>query len=248
MKKLILMLGMLSSMAIANDGGEQRTNNTSMTTAPISSSMSRVEKKVREAAVKVMIGGGHGSGSIIEYKNAQFVITAQHVIDAKNYYIGMPVHLGGINQTKVASLVYADKANDIAVLYLPKEEYFTYSKPMQWDPMKGLPEVGTPITYSGFPSYHNKLTFRGRVAGFENAKGGKQIILNVFGWFGSSGSVVYTKKGEIVGVLWGVDVESRPTFQVNEDIVWVSPIRNLDIDEVLKIVCDLSVEKPDACN
>tara|TARA_R110000824_G_scaffold135797_2_gene299253 strand:+ start:2383 stop:3129 length:747 start_codon:yes stop_codon:yes gene_type:complete len=246
MKNIILLISLLSTTAIANENGD-RTNNTSMTTAPISSSMTRMEKKVREAAVKVMIGRGHGSGSIIEYKDVQFIITAHHVINSQNYYVGMPVHLRGINQTKIASLVHADEENDIAVLYLQESEYFKYSKPMQWEPMKNLPDVGTLITYSGFPSHHSKLTFRGRVAGYENAKGGKQVILNVFGWFGSSGSVVYTKKGDIVGVLWGVDIERRPDFQVNEDIVWVSPINNLNIEEVFNVVCELSIEKPSAC-
>ena len=56
------------------------TLNTALRTSPVRSSMSRVEGKVRDAAVRVVrVDGGHGSGSVIEYKGSQFVLTAQHV-------------------------------------------------------------------------------------------------------------------------------------------------------------------------
>ena len=245
MKNIFLILTlMLSQTAI----GEGRQNDDTITTEPINSSMTKVEEKVRNASVKVMINGGHGSGSLIKYKGSQFIITANHVIDVKRAYFGMPVHVIGINQTKVASLVYFDSTADIAVLFLPKTEYFRYTQPIKWNPTKDIPEVGTYITYSGYPSWHSLLTFRGRVAGYETSpNSGVHIILNVFGWFGSSGSVVYTDKGEIVGVLWAVDVERFPTKQVNENIVWVSPIKNLNMEIPMKIICDNYIKKIKNC-
>ena len=47
----------------------------------VNSSMNSIEKKVREAAVKVTkpFTGGHGSGSYILYKDLNLVITASNV-------------------------------------------------------------------------------------------------------------------------------------------------------------------------
>ena len=48
---------------------------------------------------------------------------------------------------------------------------------------------------------------------------GKQIIVNNYGWFGCSGSVVYTLSCDIVGILYGVDVEYYPDIQVQENMI-----------------------------
>ena len=75
------------------------------------------------------------------------------------------------------------------------------------------------------------MTFEGVVAGYADKTGvGKQIILNTYGWFGCSGSVIYTLSGEMVGILYGVDVEYYPGVQVQENMIWVVPIQRLNID------------------
>ena len=241
MKKLFLLLLLsISNVTFADDKPIDKQ--------PVNSSMTKMEKKVRLAAVKVTLEDGHGSGSLIKYKGSQFVITANHVIATERYFFGMPVHVTGINETKTASLIYFDEKYDIAVLYLPRAEHFTYTQPMKWKPVKEIPSVGTLVTYSGYPSWHDLMTFRGRVAGYEtSAKIGKQIILNVYGWFGSSGALVYTTKGEMIGVLWAIDVEQYPTTQVSEDIVWTVPIENLNMEVPMKILCDSFVNKIKNC-
>mgnify|MGYP003149492425 CR=1 FL=1 len=217
-------------------------------TQPISVAMTKMEKKVRNAAVKVHSPNGHGSGSLIKYKGSHFIITAFHVVEAERIYFGKTFLIQGINQTKNASLVYFNKTHDIAVLYLPKEEHFHYTTPMKWKPHDGKPPVGVAITYSGYPSWHNLMTFRGRVAGYEVfGEIGEQIILNIYGWFGSSGSVVYTEKGDIIGLLWAVDVEQHPAFQVNEDMVWISPVIHINMKEALRAVCSHAVSLPRGC-
>jgi len=217
-------------------------------TEPVNVSMTKIEKKVRSAAVKVYSGNGHGSGSLVKYKGSHFIITAFHVIQPGRVFFGKTYQIKGINQTKLASLVYFDETNDIAVLYLDKTEHFKYNNPMRWNPMASDAHVGTAITYSGYPSWHNLMTFRGHVAGYETfPRIGEQIILNVFGWFGSSGALVYTSRGEIVGVLWAIDVENDPEVQVNEDMVWVSPIRHLNIKDAADAVCQYAATPPRHC-
>ena len=41
------------------------------------------ERQVRQAAVKVNKPLGHGSGSLIKYKDLQLVLTAQHIADGE---------------------------------------------------------------------------------------------------------------------------------------------------------------------
>ena len=45
----------------------------------VTKSLSVVERKVRNAAVKVVTGGGHGSGTVVQYKDLTLVLTAKHV-------------------------------------------------------------------------------------------------------------------------------------------------------------------------
>ena len=130
----------------------------------------------------------------------------------------------------------ADAGDDIAVLYLP--EKFNSIEPMKYKPTKKISSVSERVTYSGFPSSHKLMTIRGRVAGYgDKEESGKQIILHTYGWFGCSGSVIYNTSGEIVGVLWGVDAEYYPSVAVIEDMIWVVPIQELDIQIPINRIC-----------
>ena len=72
-------------------------------------------------------------------------------------------------------------------------------------------------------------------------------MLNTYGWFGSSGSVIYDTQGEIVGILWGVDIERYPDLQVQENMIWVSPIQNLDMSLAIVELCIALEDEPRAC-
>ena len=89
------------------------------------------------------------------------------------------------------------------------------------------------------------MTYRGRVAGYEvHPHAGTQIMLNTYGWFGCSGSLIYDGDGRAVGILWGVDVQRDG---VHENIVWVSPIQNLNIKLALRPLCIGMGDQPKAC-
>ena len=211
----------------------------------VSKAMNSVEKNVRSAAVKVSPpGGGHGSGSVIQYKDIKLVITAQHVADrlpGTNYLISKDGH--GI----LATLIYSNKKYDIAILFLLDDPKRINAIPMPWAPATNY-DVGTDIVYSGYPSYHKLMSFDGRVAGYEDVPGtGTQLIVNTYGWFGCSGSVIYNTKGKIIGVLYGVDVEYYPNIQVNENMIWVAPIKAIDIKEAIKPFCRGTIRNYKAC-
>jgi len=232
------------AMGLTLSAGSYAQSPADLSTISISDSLTRVERNVRGAAVRVTDGEGHGSGSIVRYHDMQLVLTAQHVAD------GMPGHpyivVNG-NTQAVAILIYSDPSHDIAVLYLAPDNPLS-DKGLRYRPRTEILDVGGSITYSGHPSYHSLMTYRGYVAGRESIPGsGVQLLLNTYGWFGCSGSVVYDTSGRIVGILWGVDIERHPTLQVQENMVWVSPIQNLDLATAIVPLCEALENEPRAC-
>lgn len=216
---------------------------------PVSSTISQTEAKVRGAAVKVVKAGargGHGSGALVNYKGLTLVFTAQHVADG---ILGGSYYAMHGSEIRESVLIYSDALHDIAVLYVLKE--FDYAKPLKYSPRKDIVRVGEEITYSGYPSDHRLMTFRGRVAGYEIlSDAGTQILLHTHGWFGCSGSLVYDSEGNIIGVLWGIDVEYVPsagTQQAIGNLMWVSPIQNLHMDLGLRALCEAKNNKHRAC-
>ncbi len=206
----------------------------------IDSSYSYMERRVRNAAVKVATNRGHGSGTLVKYKDMVLVLTAHHVADGmlgENYLIQTE------SEQSLGVLIYSDPLNDIAVIYPTSE--FKYAKPMRWKTSSMIGQVGEDITYSGYPSWHSLLSFRGQIAGYELLPDkGQQIILQTYGYFGSSGSGIYDNTGNIIGILWAVDVQREG---VHENIVWVSPIQKLDIKLAIRALCLGFGNEPRAC-
>ena len=232
---------MLSTTTIATPGTSEGLSPNA--TTQINNSLSANENRVRNASVRVLTGQGHGTGGLIKYKDMQLVLTAHHVADGN---LGHTYLITTETEQRWSVLVYKDPLNDMSLLYIPNE--FEHAQPMRWRPRADLIEIGHDITYSGYPSWHSLLSFRGHVAGFEtHPEAGRQIILQTYGWFGCSGSVVYDSDGKIIGVLWAVDIERRPSLQVQENMIWVSPIQNLNIDLALTALCNGMPDKPRAC-
>ena len=209
-------------------------------TTQINNSYSHMEKKVRNAAVKVATHTGHGSGTLVKYKDMILVLTAHHVADGR---LGEQYLIQTETEQSLGILIYTDPLNDIAIIYPLKE--FRYAKPMKWKTSSTIGEVATDITYSGYPSWHSLLSFRGQIAGYELIPDkGQQIILQTYGYFGSSGSGVYDNKGNLVGILWAVDIQREG---IHENIVWVTPIQKLDLRLAIRPLCLGMGNEPKAC-
>jgi len=239
----IASLFLLSVPTLATETQNNYNTTVEKKTEEVKSSMTVMEKKVRDAAVKVSSSTGHGSGSVILYKDVILVLTAQHVAEglSGDFYV-----ISKDNESQLGVLIYSDPLHDIAILYMPNP--LKEVKPMKYDPLEGIAEVGTDITYSGYPSDHRLMTIRGTVAGYELLElRGTQIIIHTHGWFGCSGSVVYDSRGRIIGILWGIDVERRPAFQVIDNMVWITPIKNINLETSLNTLCLALNNKPKAC-
>ena len=208
----------------------------------VNKSLSMVEKKVRGAAVKVVTSGGHGSGTVVQYKDLTIVLTAKHVADGP---LGSSYLVAQEGEQRNSILVYQSKEHDIAVLVVQKP--FRYLKPMPWKPTKNY-DVGTDIVYSGHPSWHKLMSFEGRIVGYEqDSEAGTQLIVNTYGWFGCSGSGIYNTDGELVGILYGVDVQYAYGAQIQENMIWVAPIKNININTALDAFCRGSIKNYKAC-
>ncbi len=214
----------------------------SLRTIEISSQMSDTEVKVRNAAVRIITTrGGHGSGSLVQYKDLQLVLTAQHIADE---VIGTRYGIIHKNQIRTAVLIYTNDNHDVAVLWV--EEPWPRGVALKWNPSNDVAAIGIPITYSGYPSSHSLMTYRGRVAGYElGPDGTTHILLHTYGYYGCSGSAIYNADGEIIGILWGID-RGRQGVPV-EDMIWVSPIQNLNLDLALRGLCETLSNEPRAC-
>lgn len=210
----------------------------------MSKELSSIERKVRNAAVKVVTpGGGHGSGSLIRYKDITVVLTARHVTD---HPIGARYLITKKNEKLTAVLMYKSETADVAVLLLEGDFKDNNTKPMSWEITKTY-EVGKNIVYAGYPSHHQLMSFNGRIAGYEEDPMGTRLIVNTYGWFGCSGSVMYDEKGRIIGILYAVDIEYYPGMQVNENMIWVAPIKHINIKEAVKSLCLGTIKKYRAC-
>ena len=244
MKKFIKYI-MITGICLATSGFDSLAADKYKPRSPIekiNKSLTMVEKKVRNAAVKVMTGGGHGSGTVVQYKDITLVLTAKHVADGP---LGMEYLVSNEREQRTAVLVYQSKQHDIAVLILKNDFY--HIKPMNWDPTKSY-DIGTDIVYSGHPSWHKLMSFTGRIVGYEEVVGsGTQLIVNTYGWFGCSGSGVYNTDGELVGILYGVDVQYTFGVQIQENMIWVAPIKNIDIKNSLSAFCRGTVKNYKAC-
>ena len=185
------------------------------------------EQRARSAAVKVrsLLAGGHGSGTYMIAHGRRVVVTAAHVVRNESV---MAID-GRDGETVVGKVVFVDEATDLAFLVVPELKSRTA---LRYKPQLNYDErlIGTQLTYTGFPSHHDLLTIRGYISALER----EYIVTNMFGWFGSSGSGVFDKRGRLLGIVSGIDVGNFGIRIPLESIVWVAPLSKID-QELLEI-------------
>ena len=205
---------------------ESSTRSSSAVSASIEAvSLSRSEARVRAASVVVRdpVFGGYGSGTLFKIRGRNIVITAAHVVDGREH---MQI-IGRANESVTGRVIYVDPNYDFAMITIPD---MVSVRPMKFRPHRG-DVVGTDVAYTGHPAHHELLTVRGRVAGIDHNS--KMILMHSYAWMGASGSCVFTLDGKLVGVLVAVDVGRYDGRQIVEDIVWLTPISEIDLDHIM---------------
>ena len=106
----------LSSFASEEGNSTNLVNDSSVSSMGVQdvASLRGSERRIREAAVKVISGGGHGSGTYIRYRGFHLVLTAAHVTEGS---IGDPYEIQGDSSGSVVGvLVYQDRDLDVAAI------------------------------------------------------------------------------------------------------------------------------------
>lgn len=166
---------------------------------------------------------GSGSGNYFRYKNKSFIVTAAHVIDNEG-----TIYIGEKNIDVVkATIVYVDKERDIAIIQ-PNEKLKS-TKAIRFKPSKKT-YIGEPTYHTGHPDGESWHLSDGLVSKI----GSDFSILNTFAWPGSSGSVVFNRAGDAIGIISAIKISSPMGIpDMIEHIVIVSNIGNLNIEEIL---------------
>jgi len=189
-------------------------------------SLNRSESKIRNASVVVrdIEDGSYGSGTLFKIDDRNIIITAKHVVGNRST---MAV-VGRADETVVGTVIYVDPNYDFAMLSVPD---MITREPMRFRIENDRNIVGMNTTYTGHPAGHDLLTLRGRIAGIDTRS--KSYLMHGYAWMGASGSCVFSLDGKLIGVLYAVDVGRFYGPHIVEDIIWITPISEIDIREIL---------------
>lgn len=176
---------------------------------------------IRQAAVKVVTGMGHGSGTYMKMGNARIVLTAYHVVDETAGRLSVVAHTG---EMVPARILYTPElfAEDIAVLVV--DQKLKTITPMVFQTRKEIVRVNKKLFYTGFPATHFLLSFEGKTAGYINREGDFNILVNTYVWFGSSGSCLFDEAGNIVAIVSAIEVRRFDDYEPHTNLMWAKPV------------------------
>ena len=194
-------------------------------------SVSRLDRSL-SSSVKLTIkdgdARGHGSGNYFKYGKHRFIVTAAHVVDAGEVWVN-----DGLSILKT-EVLWSDKERDIAIIR-PMGE-LSVAKPAKFKINYDKNKVGSIIRYAGYPDNLGKLVLEGIVS----KQTEKDVVLQSFALPGSSGSVIFDKKGRAIAVLSAVSVQSNPWVgipELEENIVYAGRLDFMDrrfLKDILK--------------
>lgn len=126
----------------------------------------------------VLIENERGQGTGVVFDTG-VVLTCKHLVGIKTYVNGIP-----------AEVIRIDSSSDLAFLKVPtsKVEALNLAEKYSQD---------EEIFYIGNPLNHKFVVARGRVVDID----GRDVYIDAHLSFGASGSPVYNKQGELVGIV-----------------------------------------------
>ena len=168
---------------------------------------------------------GSGSGNYFRYGKHRFILTAAHVVDGETEIL--LIEKGHV--TTAARVVYVDPYSDLAVLIPVDRLRYTKAIPFRRDINN---QMGERLYHCGHPAREGWHISEGLLTGTHS----DTLLVSTFAWPGSSGSVLFSEDGRVLGVLSAIRVDGPfglPTLV--EHIVLASNIKMLD-QETLKAV------------
>ena len=189
-------------------------------------------ERSRSSAVRVISASGEpdpsrvasSSGTYVSMFNRYFVITTMHGILGScantRILVGNTMHPCGrfieLNEVSDYALIEMYKINDREPIKVPR---MVPSTKHEW--IESLAIMNKTI-YTGFPNGIGPLTIDGKIAGHTE---GDFIYLMSYAWSGSSGSGVFSSKGEYIGYVIAIDVGASVYGgnQILENVVLVVP-------------------------
>jgi len=199
-------------------------------------------KKSRESILYVLSeftdrdGFAKMSGTYVTYKDRFYVITAAHGV--KSECSGFFVSSGNDDLYDCVQYVLVDHQTDYAIVEIEKVDN---RKPVRLKDVvpsnrEWKQEVSAlnDVFYTGYPNGLGPLTFRGSVAGLSSDS---YIYLHSYAWPGSSGSAVFSHKGNMIGIVIALNIGlTAAGYDVLEDLVIVTPLYMIDWDTAYDIM------------
>lgn len=163
---------------------------------------------------------GHGSGNYFKIGQHKFILTAAHNLEGAS-------RMAVIDRYFYVDLipVIIDPALDIAILVPQKDLKDT--KAVKYLLLEESSILGEEVVYAGYPADSSRSIFIGTVS----SEMFSSFIMQSFALPGSSGSVVFDNKGQVVGVVSAIKMGTygvNPFPQLHENLVYCMKPRGYD--------------------
>jgi len=169
------------------------------------------------------------TGTYFTIKDRYFILTVNHGVPGECQYTKINVD-GKFFRCK--EFIELNILSDYAIIEVEKIEA---RKPIEI--LSSIPtghawkealSIMNKVYFTGYPNNMGPLTVSGEIIGYA---GGGLIYIRSYAWAGSSGSAVFTERGEIIGYVLAVDVgQSEFGGDVLENILIVAPSYQINWD------------------
>ncbi len=170
---------------------------------------------------------GHGSGNYFKLRGERFIMTAAHnITDATAVFVE---ERNG--NTVGATVVFSEESQDVAILKLHSELVSTKAVPYKVNTRENI--LGQTLYYTSNPSELEYILTKAFVSKSQT----DTLMLQANAWYGSSGAVVFDKRGNVCGTVTGILVGHGPIVpQGLENYVFVSRVSFLTKDRIQEIL------------
>ena len=167
-----------------------------------------------------------GSGNLIKIGDHEVIFTAYHVVEDSIF--AMAVEKNGSDIP--VRIIYTDPMRDIAVLAIDGPAIVTTAVDLKLRYDNG---IGKPVYHVGHPSVVRFNLSRGVITSLD----GTYVTTDSFSLPGSSGSVVFGERGDVIGMVVAIaqDLQFDAPVLV-EEVVRVVLINYLDVQAIVEVL------------